>query len=166
MMRHSPAFRGFSALIGLLFVYNFAQPIGMSEMSMNGMRMTRGASMQMAAQADGGMMTHTGAATTMSAAELAAHCADMLSAAGQGAPSHDHSEHQSSAPSNGQEECQMHECCASALVHVSLAPVTSLSWLPEHVISQETPASGDCVVETDGQLLLPFANGPPQTVIA
>ncbi|MEP6834203.1 MAG: hypothetical protein ABJB74_12455, partial [Gemmatimonas sp.] len=70
------------------------------------------------------------------------------------------------AKSNTPAECDQHDCCCSALSPISLMPVATFSWLPDHVVNEEPPQSGDQVVHADGQLLLPFANGPPRTVSA
>jgi len=126
-----------------------------------------------------GMNAHGGAAVALmssekgapvadsDSSELSAHCREMAAIAREeaaAAPHHNPSHHSSSAPADDEPECKQHECCAAAPVHASLTPEATLAWLPEHVISQDTPKSGDCVVDSEGQLLLPFANGPPTSV--
>lgn len=161
-MRHSRLSRFLTAMFGIWFTFTLVQPNGMIGMSMSG----DSASMNMAMSASmAGMnmesmkmesMDMSGMSTNSTDASSAEHVAASSSKAEQGTPA------QSSAP----EECDQHDCCCSAVSPTLLTPEATLAWLPEHVINQETPQSGDCVVHTDGQLLLPFANGPPQTVSA
>ncbi|MBC8088938.1 MAG: hypothetical protein H7Z40_16865, partial [Phycisphaerae bacterium] len=166
-MRHSFTFRLFTALLGVLVVFNLSQPDGLSGMNTSGMEMP-------------GIewpKTEVGAslASSTSAREQAPHCAEMLAAAPQNAtlahdkvdhhvvapaqdtrqqrsvapvhntaahhsvaPAHDSAEHHSSTPAPGEDDCRQHDCCTSALVAASLAPAAALTWLPESVISQET----------------------------
>lgn len=157
-MRNSPAFRLLAALLGVLFSFNFAQPVWMSGMDMSSMDMS---GMQMSGESVGSSMN--GMHHSMVAANNSA--SDAHSMHGMHPASHaDERDSQQSSPRNSEQECKQHECCASALVHAALSPVASLAWLPEHIISRETPESVECVVDTDVQLRLPFANGPPQHV--
>jgi hypothetical protein len=67
---------------------------------------------------------------------------------------------------NESANCSQHDCCCSAFSPSLLTPQAALSWIPEHVIDQAAPPRGEIVTYTEGQLLLPFANGPPNTVSA
>lgn len=149
-MRHSRLSRFLTAMFGIWFTFTLVQPNGMIGMSMSG----DSASMNMAMSMNMESMNMSG----MNMASMDVSNAEHVSSskAEQGAPT------QSSAP----QECDQHDCCCSAVSPTLLTPEATLAWLPEHVINQDTPQSGDCVVHTDGQLLLPFANGPPQTVSA
>lgn len=162
-MRNSPAFRLIAALLGVLFAFNFAQPVWMSGMDMSSMNMSgmdmsgmqmSGSSIDMRSMNG---MHHAMIATNKAASADAHSMHEMHTVA-------DQQDTQKSSPKNNEQECKQHECCASALVHAALSPLASLSWLPEHIISRETPESVDCVVDTDVQLRLPFANGPPRNV--
>lgn len=138
-MRRSRRFRLIAALFGVWFTFTLVQPNGMMGMTMSGMdaSVNMPPSMSMA-----GMDM-----SDMSADQMAMH---------------------SEAPvkSKAPVECYQHDCCCSALSLISLMPVATFSWLPEHVVNQHPPRSGDNVVHADGQVLLPFANGPPRTVTA
>lgn len=151
-MRTSPAFRLLATLLGVLFAFNFAQPVWMSGMDMSGMQMGGSSKDELSMN----RMHHTMVASE-NAASADAHSMHAMHVANE-------QDSQKSSPGNSKPECRQHECCASALVHAALSPLASLSWLPEHIISRETPESVDCVVDTDVQVRLPFANGPPQNV--
>lgn len=142
-------------MFGVWFTFTLSQPNGMSGMNMSG----GSASMNMAMAMNMSDMSMTGmnmAGMKMSEDNATADHASAATTAEDGTPV------QPTAP----QECDQHDCCCSAVSPTMLAPVASLAWLPDHIINQDTPQSGDCVVHTDGQLLLPFANGPPQTVSA
>ncbi len=142
-----------AALFEVWFIVTLVQPNGMMGMTMSG----SGASMDMSSMSPMQMGDTDMAAGQMAAMHASMH-ASMASpqVADQGAP----------AQSKTSPECDQHDCCCSALSPISHLPVATLAWLPEHIVNQETPESGNGVVHTDGQLLLPFANGPPRTVRA
>jgi hypothetical protein len=135
-MRRSPLFRILSALLGMWFTVNFVAP----ESGMAGMVMG-GSGVAMSASMDG-----------MPAVAMA----NMPQPGSDQAP-------QKSTDSS---KCDHHDCCCSAISPSLLTPQASLSWLPEHVIEQSRPQVGTNVLYSDGQLLLPFANGPPNSLIA
>lgn len=157
-----------TAMFGLWFTFTLIQPTGMIGMTMSGGSASMMAGMSMSgtpmngtSTADISMMDMSG--MEMSGMDMSPHDmsrssthAEKVANAGQGAP----------AQSNAPQECDQHDCCCSAVPLTMLAPNATLSWLPEHVINQDTPRTGDCVVHTDGQVRLPFANGPPAAVIA
>jgi hypothetical protein len=60
--------------------------------------------------------------------------------------------------------CEHHDCCCSALSLLLSTPQSAIAWVPEHIIGKATPYFVNNVSHTEGQLLLPFANGPPKTV--
>ncbi|MEO7363830.1 MAG: hypothetical protein ABI120_26095 [Gemmatimonadaceae bacterium] len=144
------------------FTFTLVQPNGMSGMMMS----NSGASMNMTMAASAAtepldtalrsMMSDTDLSMNVSADQMAMHHHSAKPVAESG------TKEQSTTPA----ECDQHDCCCSALAPISLMPVASLSWLPEHIVNQEIPRTGDGVVHTDGQLRLPFANGPPRTVSA
>lgn len=162
-MRHTRFFRLMAALFGVWFTFTLVQPNGMMGMTMNGsdtsMDMAAMTSMSESSMSETNASMASGVSMEMSADQMAAmHHVNATSekSAEQSAPV------QPSTPP----ECEQHDCCCSALSPISLMPEASLAWLPEHIVEQDTPRSGDCVVHTDGQLRLPFANGPPRTVTA
>ena len=156
-MRHSRLFRLMAALFGVWFTFTLVQPNGLSGMMMSG----SGASMTMAMSGTSANVSsmNTRVADTdlsMDMSPMATHDGSTRDAAANDGPT------QSNKPA----QCDQHDCCCSALSPVSLMPVATLSWLPEHVVKQAAPRTNDRVVHTDGQLRLPFANGPPRTVSA
>lgn len=154
-MRRTFLSRLLTAMFGLWFTFTLVQPTGMIGMTMSGgsasgMAMMDGMSM---AGMEMSRMDMSGMDMSM---EMAAAHAEKVANAQQSSPA------QSSAP----QECDQHDCCCSAVPLTMLAPHATLAWLPEHVINQDTPQTGDCVAHTDGQVRLPFANGPPAAVMA
>ncbi|MGV3707844.1 MAG: hypothetical protein ACO1Q7_03315 [Gemmatimonas sp.] len=179
-MRHSPFFRLLTALFGVWFTFTLIQPNGMMGMTMSGSGMPMNMSMPEGAGDPVGSMT----AREMVAAGLA-HCEGMAADAmaqderaesGPGthaSMSHGDSAHAShdvsteTSPSKQTwPECDQHDCCCSALSPMSLMPVAALAWLPDHVINQHTPDTGQWIESPDAQIRLPFANAPPANVIA
>ncbi|MEO7996021.1 MAG: hypothetical protein ABI852_01185 [Gemmatimonadaceae bacterium] len=153
-------------MFGVWFTFTLALPNGMSGMNMSGGSASMNMAMPMSTsdmdmagmRMSSTRMSRTDTSTATMARMDKANTGDVAasSKAEQGAP----------VQPSGPQQCDQHDCCCSAVSPTMLAPVASLAWLPEHVINQDTPQSGDCVAHTDGQLLLPFANGPPQTVSA
>lgn len=149
-------------MFGVWFTFTLALPNGMSGMNMGrgsaSMNMAMGMSEMAGMDMSGMNMSQMDMSKTdMSGADRAATShASASTNAEQGAP----------VQPAGPQECDQHDCCCAAVASTMLAPEVALAWLPAHVINQDTPESGDFVVHTDGQLLLPFANGPPQTVSA
>jgi len=155
-----------AALFGVWFTYTLVQPHGLSGMmmsdsgaSMNMMMTSASTTSGSLVNASQSMMSETDASMDISADQMA----EMHHSA---TPPEQVSESSAPKQSTTPAECDQHDCCCSALSPISLMPVASLSWLPEHVVNQHTPRTGDCVGHTDGQLRLPFANGPPRTVTA
>ncbi|MEP6781257.1 MAG: hypothetical protein ABJC26_15275 [Gemmatimonadaceae bacterium] len=143
-MRRSPLSQIFAALLAVWFTYSFASPPS----EMRNMVMGSGAPMNMLSN---GMSAASMADMPQSGAEQAAVHADTQ----QNVPK------KSNAP-----QCDHRDCCCSAISPSMVTPQSSLAWLPEHVIEQALPPVGTNVFYSEGQVLLPFANGPPNTVTA
>ena len=162
-MRHTRLFRFMTALFGVWFTVTLVQPNGMMGMTMSG----SGASMDMSSAGGSSMPAssmpsmHMGD-TDMTAAQMASMQMSMHTSPAAPQIADD----SAPAQSKTSPECDQHDCCCSALSIVPLVPSATLAWLPEHIVNQETPQRDNDVVHTDGQLLLPFANGPPRTVTA
>lgn len=177
-MRHTPFFRLLSALFGVWFTFTLIQPNGMMGMTMSG----SGMPMSTMGSTDGVQVPGAMTAREMVAAGLA-HCEQMATDAmmqranadanaesdatwhGESHVSHSGTT-ETSPTKQTSSECDQHDCCCSALSPMSLMPVASLAWLPEHVINQHTPETGEWIESPDAQTRLPFANAPPANVIA
>jgi hypothetical protein len=177
-MRHTPFFRLLSALFGVWFTFTLVQPNGMMGMTMSGSGMPMNMSMPGVVQVSATSMT----AREMVAAGLA-HCEQMAAEAmtqevvtelpAHASMAHGDTSHASHAGATETSptkqtspECDQHDCCCSALSPMSLMPVAALAWLPDDVINQHTPDTGEWIESPDAQIRLPFANAPPANVIA
>lgn len=155
-----------ATLLGVLFMFSLVQPGGMPGMTMSG--------------SSAGMRTD---GPDAGAAVVRTHVLDSAAAIGTSGPDTVHPglrmagmDHGRMAASDADAggapttpdtpDCTQHDCCCSAGSAAVIAPHAALSWLPEHVIEQDTPRRGNCVAHMDRQVRLPFANGPPRSIRA
>ena len=138
-------------MFGIWFTFTLIQPTGMIGMTMAGdsASMTALTYVQRRADERDAHVDHAHGASGP-ASQTVAPSERALQA------SHTLPERSSAPP-----ECDRHDCCCSAVPFATLSPAATLAWLPDHVIDQDPPRHGDFVAYTDGQHLLPFANGPP-----
>ena len=162
-MRRSWWSRFASTLLAMWFVVSIvAEPASLS-----------GSSMPMPGMAMGAMTGQSMSSAQMAAMITAETHGDtprgvaVQSASSTGVQNVDASARSDKTPANDSDSsnCKQHDCCCSALSPSLLTPQASLAWIPEHVIDQATPYAGESVSYTEGQLLLPFANGPPNVVL-
>lgn len=157
-MRRSWPSRLVSVLLAVWLVVGVvAEPITMPGAGMVGMGMNmQGMSM---AGMDMSVMSMSG--MDVSGMDMSSTDASGMNRSGASIPA---SNEQKQNDKNDSKECRQHECCCSAISPALLTPEAVLSWLPAHVIEQLTPKSGNSIAHIEGQLRLPFANGPPSSV--
>ena len=163
-MRHSQFSRIFAALLAVWFTYSFVSPPS----DMGNMVMGSGAPMNMLSS---NMLSSTMAPAQMASKDRSSNGMSAGTMVGMPQTDVDQKALHVNTDQNGSKkssapQCDHRDCCCSAISPSLVTPQSSLAWLPEHVIEQTLPQVGTNVFYSEGQVLQPFANGPPNTVIA